>query len=367
MKFVDEVRIEVRAGKGGNGIASFRREKYIPFGGPNGGDGGDGGDVYVEGHPSLNTLIDFRFQRLFEAENGENGQPNNKTGRQGKDKILSVPVGTIIRDADTEELIGEVLEIGQRVLVARGGVHGIGNLHFKSSTNRAPRQFTHGKEGDLRNLHLELRILADVGLLGLPNAGKSSLIRAVSAAKPKVADYPFTTLYPNLGVVKAKEYKSFCIADIPGLIEGAAEGAGLGVKFLRHLSRTGLLLHVVDMFPYGEAGQATEDVRVVELELEKYSDELAGKPRWLVMNKLDLADDQTAQAACDQLIADLNWQEPAFRISTVTGQGLSELTWAIMDYLDAQKEAEAQQAAASINSRDDAAAVDVSDDSESTH
>lgn len=337
MKFVDEVRIEVKAGKGGNGIASFRREKYIPFGGPNGGDGGDGGDVYLEGHASLNTLIDFRFERIFEAQNGENGQTNNKTGRCGQPRILQVPVGTVVWDADTEECIGEVLEIGQRLLVARGGIHGIGNLHFKSSTNRAPRQCTPGKPGEVRNLMLELKLLADVGLLGLPNAGKSSLISAVSAARPKVADYPFTTLYPNLGVVKVANHKSFCIADIPGLIEGAAEGAGLGVQFLRHLSRTGLLLHVVDMFPPDEEADPAHSVRVVEAELAKYSEELVDKPRWLVMNKLDLALEEDAQAACDRLVAELDWQAPAFRISTVTGAGLSELTWAIMHYLDEQR------------------------------
>lgn len=336
MKFVDEVVIEVKAGKGGNGLASFRREKYIPFGGPNGGDGGDGGDVYLEGHPSLNTLIDFRFERIFEAQNGENGQSNNKTGRGGQHKTLSVPIGTVVWDADTEECIGEVLAIGQRLLVARGGEHGIGNIHFKSSTNRAPRQFTLGNQGEMRRLRLELKLLADVGLLGLPNAGKSSLIRAVSSARPKVADYPFTTLYPNLGVVKVADHKSFCVADIPGLIEGASEGAGLGVQFLRHLSRTGLLLHVVDMFPVDET-DPTSNVRIVQAELENYSDDLAGKPRWLVMNKLDLAEPDTAQAVCDQLVAELGWTEPAFRISTVTGEGLSTLTWAIMNYLDEQR------------------------------
>jgi GTP-binding protein len=260
-----------------------------------------------------------------------------------------VPIGTIAWDADTEECIGEILYAGERLLVARGGLHGIGNLHFKSSTNRAPRQCTPGKPGEIRNLTLELKILADVGLLGLPNAGKSSLIRAVSAARPKVADYPFTTLYPNLGVVKVADHKSFCIADIPGLIEGAAEGAGLGVQFLRHLSRTGLLLHVVDMFPPVDEsdGEApAHHVRVVEAELEKYSEELIDKPRWLVMNKLDLALEEDAQAACDQLIADLGWTEPAFRISTVSGEGLSELTWAIMHYLDEKREALAEAEAA---------------------
>lgn len=337
MRFVDEVVIEVKAGKGGNGIASFRREKYIPFGGPNGGDGGDGGNIFLEGHASLNTLIDFRFERIFEAENGGKGEPNNKTGRGGQDKVLQVPVGTVVWDADTEECIGEVLKIGQRLLVAEGGEHGIGNIHFKSSTNRAPRQFTLGNAGDIRRLRLELKLLADVGLLGLPNAGKSSLIRAVSAAKPKVADYPFTTLYPNLGVVKVANYKSFCIADIPGLIEGAAEGAGLGVQFLRHLSRTGLLLHVVDMFPPDEEDDPAHSVRVVQAELEKYSEALAGKPRWLVMNKLDLAFNEDAQQACDRLVSELGWTEPNFRISTMTGEGLSELTWAVMNYLDEQR------------------------------
>lgn len=342
MKFVDEVVIEVQAGKGGNGAASFRREKYIPFGGPDGGDGGDGGDVYVQGHPSLNTLIDFRFERFFEAQNGANGMGSQKTGRGGEDKVLQVPVGTVVWDADTEECLGEVLKIGQRMLVAKGGEHGIGNIHFKSSTNRAPRQFTHGKPGDRRTLRLELKLLADVGLLGLPNAGKSSLIRAVSAARPKVADYPFTTLYPNLGVVKVADHKSFCIADIPGLIEGAAEGAGLGVRFLKHLSRTGLLLHVVDMFPVDEMAPV-DSVRVVEAELVKYSEELAGKPRWLVMNKLDLALEEDARAACDALVAELGWEGPSFRISTVSGEGLKELTWAIMQYLDAQRAADADE------------------------
>ena len=354
MKFVDEVVIEVKAGKGGNGLASFRREKYIPFGGPNGGDGGDGGHVYLQGHPSLNTLIDFRFERIFEAQDGEKGQSNNKTGRGGIDKILAVPMGTVVWDADTVECIGEVLQMGQRLLVARGGEHGIGNIHFKSSTNRAPRQFTLGNAGEARRLRLELKLLADVGLLGLPNAGKSSLIRAVSSARPKVADYPFTTLYPNLGVVKVADHKSFCIADIPGLIEGASEGAGLGVQFLRHLSRTGLLLHLVDMFPLDETDPEIS-VRVVQTELEKYSEDLAGKPRWLVMNKLDLAPADEAQAACDRLVDTLAWTEPAFRISTVTGEGLPELTWAIMQYLDAEKEkAQAERTEITLSTTTDA-------------
>lgn len=324
MQFVDEANIRVEAGRGGNGVASFRREKYIPFGGPNGGDGGDGGSIYLIADRNINTLIDFRYTRDYKAQNGQAGMGQQKTGRAGQDLIIPVPEGTIVRDLDTQEMIGDLVEHGQKLLVAQGGRHGLGNVHFKSSTNRTPRQCTPGEPGDERNLGLELSVLADVGLLGLPNAGKSSLITAVSAARPKVANYPFTTLYPNLGVVRVSPESSFVIADIPGLIEGASEGAGLGVQFLKHLSRTGLLLHVVDIAPM-DGTDPVESVHVIEKELEKYSDALAGKERWLVLNKTDLLLEEEASELCDQIVERLNWTGPVFAISAVNRVGTDDL------------------------------------------
>lgn len=324
MQFVDEVQIFVEAGRGGNGIASFRREKYIPFGGPNGGDGGDGGSVLFVADSNLNTLVDFRFTKRYKAQNGQAGMGNQKTGRAGENLIIPVPVGTVVTDINTQEVIGDLTESGQELLVAQGGRHGLGNIHFKSSTNRTPRQHTLGEDGEARELMLEMRVLADVGLLGLPNAGKSSLITAVSAARPKVADYPFTTLYPNLGVVRISAENSFVIADIPGLIEGAAEGAGLGVQFLKHLSRTGLLLHVLDIAPV-DGSDPVESVRIVEKELEKFSDELAGKDRWLVLNKTDLLLDDEADAVCKDIVARLNWQGEVHAISAVERLGTERL------------------------------------------
>ncbi|KUJ74498.1 GTPase Obg [Thiomicrospira sp. XS5] len=324
MQFVDEANIRVAAGRGGNGVASFRREKYIPFGGPNGGDGGDGGSVYLIADRNINTLIDFRYTRDYKAQNGQAGMGQQKTGRAGEDLIVPVPVGTIVRDLDTQEVIGDLVEHDQVLLVAKGGRHGLGNVHFKSSTNRTPRQCTPGEPGDERNLSLELSVLADVGLLGLPNAGKSSLITAVSAARPKVANYPFTTLYPNLGVVRVSPESSFVIADIPGLIEGASEGAGLGVQFLKHLSRTGLLLHVVDIAPIDDS-DPVESVRVIEKELEKYSEALAGKERWLVLNKTDLLPEEDASELCNDIIEQLDWQGPVYAISAVNRTGTEAL------------------------------------------
>lgn len=324
MQFVDEAAIHVVAGRGGNGVASFRREKYIPFGGPNGGDGGDGGSVYLKANRNLNTLVDFRFTRDYKAQNGQAGMGQQKTGRAGEDLYIQVPVGTLVRDVDTDELIGDLIEHDQVLLVAQGGRHGLGNIHFKSSTNRTPRQFTPGEPGEERNLQLELAVLADVGLLGLPNAGKSSLITAVSAARPKVANYPFTTLYPNLGVVRVSPESSFVIADIPGLIEGASEGAGLGIQFLKHLSRTGLLLHVVDIAPMDES-DPVESIRVIEAELEKYSEHLASKERWLVLNKTDLLLPEEAQELCDDIVQQIDWQGPVYYISAVNREGTEAL------------------------------------------
>jgi GTPase len=333
MKFVDEATIKVEAGDGGNGCVSFRREKYIPRGGPDGGDGGDGGSVYLQGDSGLNTLVDFRHLRHHKAERGQNGMGRQMTGRKGQDKIVPVPVGTRVSDADTEEVIGEVLEHGQRLLVAQGGQHGIGNVHFKSSTNRAPRQSTPGTPGDRRNLLLELIVLADVGLLGMPNAGKSSLISALSSARPKVADYPFTTLYPNLGVVGAGSDRSFVIADIPGVIEGAAEGAGLGLQFLKHLARTRLLLHLVDIAPVDEDADPALQVRQIATELEKYDPQLAMRERWLVLSKRDLLDEPGFAEAQARLLEALNWQGPVFAVSSVSRAGLKELQDAVIAHL----------------------------------
>ena len=334
MKFVDEVTIRVKAGDGGNGCVSFRREKYIEFGGPNGGDGGDGGDVYLVAERNLNTLVDFRHERYYEAQRGENGMGNQMTGKRGDDKEISVPVGTVVYDDETGELIGDLTEPEQKLLVAKGGWHGLGNLCYKSSTNRAPRQSKPGTPGELRTLRMELKLLADVGLLGLPNAGKSTLISAVSAARPKIADYPFTTLYPNLGVVRVGALQSFVMADIPGLIEGAAEGAGLGIQFLRHLSRTSLLLHVVDVAPMAEENEPVRAVRTIEAELEKYSDELAKYPRWLVLNKIDVLPPEQRETRCQEFVDELGWQGRVFRISAATSEGTQDLCFQIMQYLD---------------------------------
>jgi GTP-binding protein len=342
MKFVDEVRIKVMAGNGGNGCCSFRREKFIPFGGPDGGDGGDGGSVFLRGNESLNTLVDFRAKRSFAADNGRAGSGSNRRGKSGDDLIIEVPTGTQVYDNDTEELMGDLTQDGQLLLVAQGGFHGIGNARFKSSVNRAPRQTTPGSSGEQRELHLELKVLADVGLLGLPNAGKSSLIRAVSAAKPKVADYPFTTLYPNLGVVQVDQQRSFVMADIPGLIEGAAEGLGLGIHFLKHLSRTGILLHVVDVAP--SSGDPISDAKAIINELNKYSSELATKTRWLVLNKVDLLLPEEREQVCQAIIAGLQWHGPVYQISALAKRGTEQLCYDIMDLIEQNKKALARPA-----------------------
>jgi GTP-binding protein len=338
MKFVDEATIDVKAGDGGDGCVSFRREKYIPFGGPDGGDGGDGGSVYLVADSNLNTLADFRFERRFQAQRGENGRGRNCTGKSGHDREVRVPIGTLVYQDDTDELMGDLVANAQRLLVARGGFHGLGNLRYKSSTNRAPRQAKPGTPGEQRRLRLELKLLADVGLLGKPNAGKSTLIRAVSAARPKVADYPFTTLYPNLGMVRVGPQRSFVVADIPGLIEGAAEGAGLGVQFLKHLSRTGLLLHLVDVAPLDGSDPAA-DVRAIVRELNKFSAELGARERWLVLNKVDLLPAQERQARCSELVQQLDWRGPVFQISALSGEGTQALVFAIMDYIESGQKA----------------------------
>ncbi len=336
MKFVDEASIRVMAGNGGNGCVSFRREKYIPKGGPDGGDGGDGGDVWLEGDSGLNTLADFRHARHFKAKNGQPGAGQQRTGKSADDIVVKVPLGTIVRAAETDELIGEVLEHGQRLLVARGGHGGRGNINFKSSTNRTPRQSTPGTPGEERGLHLELKVLADVGLLGFPNAGKSTLISAVSGARPKVADYPFTTLHPNLGVVSLEPGRSFVIADIPGLIEGAAEGAGLGIQFLKHLQRTGLLLHLVEIAPV-DGSDPADQVRALEGELSRFSEELAGRERWLVLTKIDQLDDELASDTAAEIIAKLDWRAPWYAVSSVARKGLDKLSWDVMNYLEEQR------------------------------
>ena len=350
MKFFDEARIEVAAGDGGNGMASFRREKFVPKGGPDGGDGGRGGDVVAVADRNLNTLIDYRYKRRFRAERGENGASKDCYGHGGADIVLRMPVGTIIRDQDSDELIADLDEDGKRVLVARGGRGGLGNIHFKSRVNRAPRKRTLGEEGQRRNLHLELKVLADVGLLGMPNAGKSTLIRSISAAKPKVADYPFTTLQPNLGVVRTRNEKSFVLADIPGLIEGAAEGAGLGHRFLRHLARTNLLLHLVDMAPFDPEADPLRDARAILEELRKYDEELHAKPRWLVLNKIDLIDPAERDARLADFVAALGHEGPWFAISALDGNGCEALCDAVQAHVDresarlrAEREAAAEQ------------------------
>lgn len=325
MKFVDEASIMVIAGKGGDGSASFRREKYIPFGGPDGGDGGRGGSVFLEGDSGLNTLVDFRHLRKFKAQNGQGGSGRNMTGKSGEDIVIRVPLGTIVTDEETGEHIGDVTADGQRLLVARGGQGGLGNLHFKSSTNRAPRQTVPGAAGEERGLNLELKVLADVGLLGFPNAGKSTLISTVSAAHPKVADYPFTTLYPNLGVVRIDIERSFVVADIPGLIEGAAEGAGLGIQFLKHLQRTRLLLHLVDLAPLSPDEDPVQQVRQLEIEMQKFDQSLLDKPRWLVFTKADLLPADEARQRAERAVAELGWTAPWLLISAVTQSGTQEL------------------------------------------
>jgi GTPase len=331
MKFIDEATIEVRAGDGGNGCVGFRREKYIPMGGPDGGDGGDGGSVYLQAVTGINTLIDFRHNRKFIATRGENGKGNNCTGKSGQDLVVPVPVGTLVTVEETGELIGDLVRDGQRLLVARGGFHGLGNARFKSSTNRAPRQSKPGTPGERRHLHLELKLLADVGLLGMPNAGKSTLISAVSSARPKIADYPFTTLYPNLGVVELKGHRSFVMADVPGVIQGAAQGAGLGIQFLKHLARTRLLLHLVDM---GPLGNPAADVNAIIAELHAFSAELAGRERWLVLNKMDLVPADEQEARCREVLDALHWNGPAYRISSLAREGTDVLVNAVMDRLE---------------------------------
>ena len=340
MKFVDEASIKVHAGKGGNGCLSFRREKYIPKGGPDGGDGGDGGSVILQAADGLNTLIDFRYTRNYKAESGQQGSSAECTGRGGEDLILQVPIGTTVIDEETGDVLGDLTELDQTLKVAQGGYHGLGNTRYKSSTNRAPRQTSPGKEGEVRELKLELKVLADVGLLGLPNAGKSTFIRSVSAARPKVADYPFTTLVPNLGVVGMSADKSFVVADIPGLIEGASEGAGLGIRFLKHLTRTRLLLHLVDMMPY-DGSTAGENAGVIEQELEKFSPTMAEGDRWLVLNKVDLLPDDQVDARCQEVVDYLNWQGPVFKMSGLASQGTKDLCAGIMDYIDDQRQREA--------------------------
>lgn len=341
MKFVDEALITVQAGKGGNGCMSFRREKYIPKGGPDGGDGGDGGSIFVEADSGLNTLIDYRFTRHYKAQNGEGGQGRQCTGSKGEDLVLRVPVGTTIVDVDTDEILADLTAIGQVEKIAQGGWHGLGNTRFKSSVNRAPRQTTKGSEGELRNVRLELRVLADVGLLGLPNAGKSTLIRSISAAKPKVANYPFTTLVPNLGVVRTEAHRSFVVADIPGIIEGAAEGAGLGIRFLKHLARNRVLLHLVDMAPWDEVTPAEAAVTAVN-ELNKFSPTLADQPRWLLLNKIDMVPEEELEERCQSVIDALEWDGPVFRISAINKQGTDLLVHQLQDYLDDKKEALAE-------------------------
>ncbi|GAB3627233.1 GTPase Obg [Pandoraea terrae] len=337
MKFIDEARIEVIAGNGGNGSASMRREKFVPFGGPDGGDGGRGGSVYAIADRNINTLIDFRYAKKHLARNGESGRGADCYGKGGEDITLRMPVGTIIMDMETGETIADLTEHGQVVTLAKGGDGGLGNLHFKSSTNRAPRQKTDGKPGERRMLQLELKVLADVGLLGMPNAGKSTFIASVSNARPKVADYPFTTLHPNLGVVRTAAGKSFVIADIPGLIEGAAEGAGLGHRFLRHLQRTGLLLHIVDVAPFDENADPVADARAIVDELKKYDEALFEKERWLVLNKVDMLSPDEREARIADFLKRFAWDGPVFEISALTGEGCENLCYAIQDDLYAKR------------------------------
>ncbi|MCP4334481.1 MAG: Obg family GTPase CgtA [Gammaproteobacteria bacterium] len=334
MKFIDEANIFVKAGNGGNGIVSFRREKYIPMGGPDGGDGGDGGSVYVIGTTDLNTLSDFRHTRRFVAQRGANGQGKNCTGARGEDVVIEVPLGTMITTLEQGELIADLSSVDEQILIARGGFHGLGNTRYKSSTNRAPRQCSKGSAGEQFDLKLELKLIADVGLLGMPNAGKSTFIRSVSAARPKVADYPFTTLHPNLGVVSVSKHRSFVVADIPGLIEGAADGVGLGIQFLKHLQRTRLLLHIIDVLPEESADSPVESARKILRELQRYDESLYGKPRWLVLNKTDLLTSDEGQAVCDEITRGLDWSGPVYNISAINGEGVEALCHDIMGFLE---------------------------------
>ncbi len=338
MKFIDEARIEVHAGKGGDGVASFRREKFVPRGGPDGGDGGRGGSIFAIADRNINTLIDYRYARIHRAKNGQKGMGSDCYGRAAADIELRMPVGTVVSDAETGEILFDLAHDGERVTLAKGGQGGLGNLHFKSSTNRAPRQFTVGEPGVSRYLQLELKVLADVGLLGMPNAGKSTLIRAISAARPKVADYPFTTLQPNLGVVRADENRSFVVADIPGLIEGAAEGAGLGHQFLRHLARTKLLLHVIDVIPPDPDADVVRDAKALVRELRKYDETLYRKPRWLVFNKLDLVPEKDREKLVQSLLKKLGVSRKHFAISAISGDGCRPLVFAAMEHLEQQQD-----------------------------
>ncbi len=350
MKFVDEARVRVQAGHGGRGSASFRREKFVPYGGPDGGDGGHGGSVYLLAIAGINTLADFRVERTCKAQAGEPGSGRDCTGASGKDLHIPVPVGTVVRDADSGEQLGDLTQVGETLLVARGGKGGWGNTRFKSSTNRAPRQFGPGLPGEKRNLELELKVLADVGLLGLPNAGKSTLIRAVSAARPKVADYPFTTLHPHLGVVELGQHRSFVMADIPGLIEGAAEGAGLGIRFLKHLQRTRLLLHVVDIAPLDPEADPVAAVLAIREELRKFSKELAAKPRWLVLNKRDLLPADEAEQRAREIVRRLRFRGRRFLVSAATGEGTRDLSEEVMRFLEQRQRGREESASESASS-----------------
>jgi GTP-binding protein len=359
MKFIDEAKIEIIAGDGGNGVASFCREKFRPFGGPDGGDGGKGGSIWAVADRNINTLVDYRFSKLHKAKNGENGRGSDCYGKGADDIMLRMPVGTLIIDQNDGEIVADLTEHGQQVLLAKGGEGGWGNIHFKTSTNRAPRQKTEGKEGERRELRLELKVLADVGLLGMPNAGKSTFISAVSNARPKIADYPFTTLHPNLGMVRVSHEKSFVIADIPGLIEGAAEGAGLGIQFLRHLQRTRLLLHIVDLAPFDNVDPVKEAKAIVK-ELQKYDESLYDKPRWLVLNKLDMVPEADRKKRVKDFVKKFGWKGPAYEISALTRDGCEELVQDIYNYLAEQKQMEQrveaapqmEEAARGINSID---------------
>ncbi|GAB1267717.1 Obg family GTPase CgtA [Aurantivibrio infirmus] len=341
MKFVDEAPISVHAGNGGSGCLSFRREKYIPRGGPDGGDGGDGGSIFLEANDSINTLVDYRYQPTYRAQTGESGRGKDCRGANGEDLILPVPVGTTVIDTDSQEIIGDLTEVNQRLLVAQGGFHGLGNARFKSSTNRAPRQTSPGSPGEQRNLKLEMKVLADVGLLGLPNAGKSTFIRAVSAAKPKVADYPFTTMIPNLGVVQVQKHRSFVIADLPGLVVGASEGAGLGIRFLKHLTRCRILLHLVDMAPFDGSSPA-ENFQAIQRELEIFSPTLAKREQWLLLNKIDLLPEEEIEERCDELVKAINWQGRVCKIAAISKSGTESLSGEILNVLEEYWEREAE-------------------------